>query len=338
MRLRPYRYRIGYLQRLPLKLPYPAVVTAICAVMDRLPKGTTLLVDNTGIGRAIFDMLVHAGRSPFGVSISGGDLVHWETGQRRVSVPKATLVSKLVALVQSGNLTVHGDLHEWPALKHEMEIYRPEVTPSGRETWNAAGSGHDDLLTAAALCAWYMQADDRSGHAYYELARRQAAALGHRDTQPEEFVCAVDIGQSNDRTALCVMSKLDNVDDPDRDGFFERVAGIAEEPHLPGNPESDVDGAAYVGSAEWFGHQDEQQKRATAEGKTLSGPLAVGFVPAAQPYRMARPQPGSLLWTEIERENARFAIVLNGAAPTAAETAEHESNLQQIREAQHAAR
>jgi hypothetical protein len=42
-----------------------------------------------------------------------------------VTVPKATLVSKLVALVHSGNLSVHASLKDWPALKHEMEIFRP---------------------------------------------------------------------------------------------------------------------------------------------------------------------------------------------------------------------
>jgi hypothetical protein len=113
-----------------------------------------LLIDNTRVGRGVYDMLRHEGENPIGVTITGGDWVHWESDHRRVTVPKATLVSKLVALVHSGNLAVHGSLKDWPALKHEMEIFRPEVTPGGRETWNAARSGHDDLLTAAALCAW----------------------------------------------------------------------------------------------------------------------------------------------------------------------------------------
>jgi hypothetical protein len=32
---------------LPLRLPYSAIVSAICFVMHRLPRGTALLVDNT---------------------------------------------------------------------------------------------------------------------------------------------------------------------------------------------------------------------------------------------------------------------------------------------------
>ena len=33
---------------MPLKVPYPGVVAAIGAVMARLPRGSSLLIDNTG--------------------------------------------------------------------------------------------------------------------------------------------------------------------------------------------------------------------------------------------------------------------------------------------------
>jgi 'Cold-shock' DNA-binding domain len=69
---------------------------------------------------------------------------------------------------------------------------------------------------------------------------------------PETYCCAVDIGQCNDPTAICVMSKLDG-EDPDRDKFYIKA--------LPSQPESQVDGTGYVGSAEWFRDQDDQQKR-----------------------------------------------------------------------------
>jgi hypothetical protein len=68
------------------------------------------------------------------VTITGGDWLHWEDGRRRVLVPKSTLVSKLIASVHSGNLQIHGGLKDWPALLREMEIFRPEIMPSGRET------------------------------------------------------------------------------------------------------------------------------------------------------------------------------------------------------------
>jgi hypothetical protein len=157
--------------------------------MQRLPRRTALLIDNTGVGGGVYDMLRHEGQAPIGVTITGGDRVHWESDHLRVTVPKSVLVSKIVALVNSSTLSVAGGLKDWPALKHEMEIYRPEVTPSGRETWNAARSGHDDLLTAAALCAWYAQMDDMHSWGWYELTRMRGRRS--EDTH-EDFVCSVE--------------------------------------------------------------------------------------------------------------------------------------------------
>jgi hypothetical protein len=37
---------------LPLRLPYLAIVSTIGFVMQRLPRGMALLIDNTGVGRA----------------------------------------------------------------------------------------------------------------------------------------------------------------------------------------------------------------------------------------------------------------------------------------------
>jgi hypothetical protein len=311
------------LQRLPLKLPYPGVVAAIGAVMARLPRTSQLLVDNTGVGRGIYDMLVHEGWSPVAVTITGGDRVLQEG--RRFSVPKATLVSKLVQLTHSGNLAVHGSLKEWPALRHELEIFRPEITPSGRETWNSPSTGHDDLLTATALCAWYIQHDDMSSWGNYELTRQRALAAGHRDTNPEEFVCGVDIGQSNDPTAICVMSRIDGPD-PRTDRHFVEVM----------QPESTVDGSDYLGSSEWLADVNEQTKRALIEnGQIGSGPLASGFTPRTISRQREDPQPGNAEWCAIEREKMRFQALLNGRDPLAPELADHESRLAAIRE-QHA--
>src|SRR5215472_10409659 len=167
-----YQYRIGHLARLPLRCPYPAIVVAIGQVMRRLPRGTTLLIDNTGIGRAAFDLLRDDGLSPIGVAITAGISVHHEGA--RISVPKATLVSKLIALTQSGFLRVHGGLPDWPILRRELQNFRPERTPSGNETWNAASGSHDDLIIATALCSWYLQSGGANGSGIYEYYAMKA--------------------------------------------------------------------------------------------------------------------------------------------------------------------
>lgn len=196
-------YRIGYLARLPLKTPYPAVVEAIRRVVEGLPKGTDLIVDFTGVGRGIFDMLVDRGLRPTGVTMTGGLDVH-RSGSI-VTIPKSTLVSKLVAKVHAGELTVHRDLKDWPALKRELLNFRSEVTAAGHETWNSRSGEHDDLVIATALCVWGLGDDAVPYGGLLQFYRMQ---LGSVST--ERFCVGVDLGQSVDPTAICVMSRIDD--------------------------------------------------------------------------------------------------------------------------------
>ena len=65
-------------ERLALHTPYPAIAARISDIVRRLPRGrTTVIVDRTG-AHAAYDMLVEKGLSPIGLTISGGDSVHWD--------------------------------------------------------------------------------------------------------------------------------------------------------------------------------------------------------------------------------------------------------------------
>jgi hypothetical protein len=195
-------YRIGWLGRLPLKTPYPAVAERIGSIMRDLPRGASLVVDFGGVGRGIYDMLVDAGLSPLGVTMTGGFDTHW--CGRIATVPKSTLVSKLVACVHAGDLFVHGDLTDWPALKRELQNFRPDITRAGQETWNARSGAHDDLVIATALCAWYLQGGQEP---YHGLMTYLARRVGNETD--EQWCVGVDLGQSVDPTAICVMSRVE---------------------------------------------------------------------------------------------------------------------------------
>jgi len=50
-------YRIGLLERLPLRTPYPSIAARVIDIVRRLPRGqTTVIVDRTG-AHAAYDML-----------------------------------------------------------------------------------------------------------------------------------------------------------------------------------------------------------------------------------------------------------------------------------------
>jgi hypothetical protein len=44
-------FQVGHLQRLPLQTPYPGVVSHVRGMLTRLPEGTDLVLDYTGVGR-----------------------------------------------------------------------------------------------------------------------------------------------------------------------------------------------------------------------------------------------------------------------------------------------
>jgi hypothetical protein len=194
-------YRINHLERLPLKTPYPAQVERIRAIKSRLPRQTELVIDFTGVGKGIFDMMVDAGLSPIGVTIHGGFEVHHAGSV--VSVPKSVLVSTLVARLHAGELQVPQDLREWPALRRELLNFRPEITRSGNETWNARSGEHDDLVLATALAVWHLTGASTK---YAGLLRWYAVEAGG-GTASEQWAIGVDLGQSVDPTAIAVLSK-----------------------------------------------------------------------------------------------------------------------------------
>jgi hypothetical protein len=212
----PALFRIHHLERLALKTPYPPQVARIGYIMNHLPRDANLVVDFTGVGRGIYDMLVDSGLSPIGVTITSGFNTHWEGNL--VTVPKSTLVSKLVARLHGGELFVHESLKDWPVLRRELLNFRPQVTQAGVETWNARSGEHDDLVLATALCAWYLSDGSQP---YSGLLRYLAQQHGRGDEA--RWAVGVDLGQSVDPTAICLMQRIDGPSQSDvRDETFKR--------------------------------------------------------------------------------------------------------------------
>src|SRR6516225_5959496 len=71
-----------------------------CRLLARLPPGTELAIDFTGVGRPVFDMFTAAGLSPVGVLITGGTTETYDG--TIVGVPKLALISRVQALLHEG--------------------------------------------------------------------------------------------------------------------------------------------------------------------------------------------------------------------------------------------
>jgi hypothetical protein len=146
-------------------------------------------------------MFVDAGLDPVRVSIVHGMDTHWK--DRRVTVPKATLVSQLVARLHCGELAVHESLKNWAILRRELLNFRPETTRTGVETWNARSGEHDDCVLSLAMAIWYLgNPEPWSGlMRFYAL---EAGAAGR-----SQWVLSMDIGQAIDPSAIVIVEKIE---------------------------------------------------------------------------------------------------------------------------------
>jgi hypothetical protein len=165
---------VRYMERVPLRTSYEKVVDGVISRIralcppDKYPLGgeVVLVVDGTGVGRAVIDMFAnavadfHPKKDPvvglWPVTVTGG------TGRAKadgpwITLPKTELIfTGGVVPLQSGRLKWGPDVPFRKPLEEELRSYRRTVninTASMQfEPWREAEN--DDLLFALTLCGW----------------------------------------------------------------------------------------------------------------------------------------------------------------------------------------
>ena len=61
--------------------PIPGIVAHVGRLLGKLPPGTELVIDFTGVGRPVFDMFVYSGISPLGRADHCRDIRDRATGR-----------------------------------------------------------------------------------------------------------------------------------------------------------------------------------------------------------------------------------------------------------------
>jgi hypothetical protein len=153
----PSRYAVRHLERFPLGTAYPAIVEAVTALLRRPPlwKYTPLVVDATGVGAPVADLLRRAGLVPVLVKIHGGQSVTRDD-EGAFRVPKRDLASVLAVLLQSRRLHVAASLRDAAVLVTEMLAFKVKISAGGTDMYEAwRERDHDDLVLAVALACWY---------------------------------------------------------------------------------------------------------------------------------------------------------------------------------------
>lgn len=141
--------------RFPLGMSYPDIVERAGRVMRGLPEAA-LVVDATGVGAPVVDMLRKARLRPIPVTITGGNQVTRDPSGG-FHVPKRDLVSAAVVPLQNGVLKFAAELEHLEALQHELLSFRTKINAAGHDTYAAwREQDHDDLVLALALACWWL--------------------------------------------------------------------------------------------------------------------------------------------------------------------------------------
>jgi hypothetical protein len=151
------KLQLRYLDRMPLGMPYPDVVERTRQTLrsPMLDGERQLIVDGTGVGRPVIDLLRRAelGCGIVAVTITGGDAEGQSDGYHRV--PKRDLIVGLQLAMQKGDIQIAAGLEHGPTLVRELSDLQVKVTPSGNSVYGAWREGqHDDLVLAFAMAYW----------------------------------------------------------------------------------------------------------------------------------------------------------------------------------------
>jgi hypothetical protein len=151
-------YALRHLHRFALGTPYTEIVPSVAALVRSGPLAESpVVVDQTGVGRAVVDLLRQSAGWVIPVTITGG---HAVTGAQDGSfhVPKKELVTALQVVLQARRLQIARGLADAATLVRELQNFQVKLTAAANETFGVWREGqHDDLVLAVALACWWAE-------------------------------------------------------------------------------------------------------------------------------------------------------------------------------------
>lgn len=145
--------RVRMMERMRLGTPYPDVVRRVKQIADLpvIAMGRSVVVDGTGVGAPVVDLLRRAGMgcSVLPVLITGGGAGSTGLAGGYESVPRSVLLTNLQVLIQQGRVQVAADCKEAETLWREL---------LGLKLVGHGSEEHDDLAVAVALAVWKARA------------------------------------------------------------------------------------------------------------------------------------------------------------------------------------
>ena len=188
---------IGLLERMPtgdvarsierpdLGTPYPDIARRIGAIVRNpaLAEGVDVLLDATGVGRPVVDLVREELRGVEGarlvaIIVGSGVAATQSATTGYWTVPKRVLVGAMQVALQTARLRVPRALPLAETLVKEMRSFKLKVSAeTGHQSFEAWRSGdHDDLVLMAAQACWWSSRLIRPASADPRDAETKAAA------------------------------------------------------------------------------------------------------------------------------------------------------------------
>ncbi len=172
-------HEVRYIERFPLGTPYPDVVNRVITMLETPQlKECVVIIDNTGVGRAVSDLFRKLQAPLVPVTITGGGTASQESGCWRV--PKIDLVGAVQVCLQTERLKISRALPEASLLVKEMLDFKMKYTQAANVTFNAREGAHDDLVLACALAVWYGERIGGNAMQFKSSGKRSTSLLLHQ--------------------------------------------------------------------------------------------------------------------------------------------------------------
>jgi hypothetical protein len=147
------------------------IVRAVERLHDRGARGVNVVIDATGVGRGLLDMVRAASpltSNTIGISIHGGSKSFLDKSYNIIRVSKVSCVSFLDASFAGSRIVYHPQTPGIGILESEIANLRANTTASGNVTIEA-GRGNDDVAFALAQ-GWYAVASSEIGTPIWSAA------------------------------------------------------------------------------------------------------------------------------------------------------------------------
>lgn len=159
----PRNYHVRLAERAALGTPYTEIARNVRTMLAAPQmRGARLVVDATGVGAPVVDLLREHGLRPIPVWITGGDA--WARDERGgYRVPKRDLAGVLQSLLGTQRLGIAKGMTATETLTRELRAFKVKInTATGSESFEAwRESDHDDLVLATALACWVGEHEGR---------------------------------------------------------------------------------------------------------------------------------------------------------------------------------